>query len=41
MFSSWQSKEADIVADSIAAALFRQQHDIQKGEYITHLHIIR
>ena len=41
MISSLQSQEADIVADSIVAALFRQRHYIQKGEYVTHLHIMK
>ena len=41
MFSSLQSQEADIIVDSIVADSFRQQHDIQKGEYITHLHIMK
>ena len=36
MFISLQIQEADIVAESIAAALFRQRHDIRKGVYITH-----
>ena len=41
MFSSLQIQEADIVADIIAGALFIQQHDVQKGQYITHLHIFK
>ena len=41
MFISLQSQEADIVADRLAAGLFRQRHDLQKGEYITHLNIMR
>ena len=36
-----QIQEADIVADGIAAASFRQQHGLQKGEYITYLHIMK
>ena len=41
MFISLQSQEADIVADSIAADSFRQRHDLQKREYITHLNIMK
>ena len=40
MISSLQNQETDIVADIIVVALFRERHDIQKGEYITHLNIM-